>query len=91
MNVERGWLLGMFVSLDCMHYHWKNYPVVWQNSFIDKDGNKSIILETIADQRLWISHAYFGFSRSNNDLNILNMSPLIWDFLGGAGANFNLR
>ncbi len=81
----------MFASLNCMHYHWKNCPVVWQSSFIDKDGNKSIILETITNQRLWISHAYFGLSKSNNDLNVLNRSPLIRDFLGGVDMNFSFE
>jgi len=36
--------------------------------FTNKDGNKSIILEAIVDQKLWIWHTYFG----NNDLNILH-------------------
>jgi hypothetical protein len=63
-----------------MHYHWKNCPVVWQGSFTNKDGNKSIILEAIINQKLWIWQSYFGLPGGNNDLNILNMSPLIHDF-----------
>jgi hypothetical protein len=61
VNADRRWL-GMFASLDSMHYCWKNCHVAWQGSFIDKDGNKSIILEVIANQRFWISHAYFSLS-----------------------------
>ncbi len=68
VNAYRGWL-GMFASLDYVHYHWKNCHVAWQCFFIDKDGNKSIILEVIANQRLWIWHAYFDLPTSNNDLN----------------------
>jgi hypothetical protein len=49
----------------------------------DKDGNKSIILEEVVDQRLWIWQAYFGLLGGNNDLNVLNKSLLIWDLLGG--------
>ena len=69
----------MFASLDCMHYEWKNSPVAWQGKFIDKDGNKSIILEAIADQELWIWHAFFGLAGGNNDLNILDRSLLVVD------------
>jgi hypothetical protein len=31
----------------------------------------SIILEAIADQSLWIWHAFFGTVGSNNDINVL--------------------
>jgi hypothetical protein len=48
MNVKIGWP-GMLVSLDCTHYRWKSCPVVLQGSFIDKDKNKSIILEAIVN------------------------------------------
>jgi hypothetical protein len=65
-----------------MHYHWNNCHVVWYGSFTSKDGNKSIILEMIEDQRLWIWHVYFGMPGNNNDLNVLNKSPLIQDLLG---------
>jgi hypothetical protein len=53
LNVERGWL-SMLVSLDCMRYHWKSCSVILRGSFIDKNGKKSIILEAIVNQRLWI-------------------------------------
>ncbi len=76
VNADRRWL-GMFASLDSMHYCWKNCHVAWQGSFIDKDGNKSIILEVIANQRFWISHAYFSLSWGNNDLNVLDRNLLI--------------
>ena len=52
-NVDCGFS-RMFVSLDCMHYEWKNCPVVWQGDFGDKDGKKSIILEAKADGGLHI-------------------------------------
>jgi hypothetical protein len=53
INKDRGFP-GMFGSLDCMHWTWKNCPVAWQEQFQDKDKNRSIILEAIADQSLWI-------------------------------------
>jgi len=48
INEKRGFP-GMFGSLDCMHWAWKNCPVAWQGQFQDKDKNRSIILKAIAD------------------------------------------
>jgi hypothetical protein len=48
INTARGFP-GMFGSLDCMYLSWKNCPVAWQGQFQDKDGNRSVILETVAD------------------------------------------
>ncbi|GKA17946.1 RNA-directed DNA polymerase, eukaryota, partial [Tanacetum coccineum] len=38
-------------------------------------------IDSVADQRLWIWHAYFGVPWSNNDLNMLYGSPLFDDVL----------
>ncbi len=51
---EAGGFPIMFASLDCMHYHWKSCPIAWQKQFQDKDDKRSIILEAIANQSLWI-------------------------------------
>lgn len=36
----------------------------------------TIMLEAVASQDLWIWHAFFGVAGSNNDINVLNQSPL---------------
>ena len=36
INKGRGFP-GMFGSLDCMHWTWKNCPIAWQGQFQDKD------------------------------------------------------
>jgi hypothetical protein len=79
----------MFGSLDCMHWTWKNCPVAWQGQFQDKDKNRSVILEAIADQSLWIWHAFFGLPGGNNDINVLDQSPLISNMLRGDGKDLN--
>ena len=71
----------MFASLDCMHSEWKNYPVAWQEDLSDRNGKKSIILEAIATEDLHIWHAFFELPRFNNDINVLNCSPLFHNFL----------
>jgi hypothetical protein len=92
INTNRG-LPSMFKSLDCMHWTWKNCPVVWQGQFQDKNKNRSIILEAIANQSLWFSHAFFGLSRSNNDINVLDRSLLIANLLRdkGHGMSFEVN
>ncbi|XP_047949293.1 uncharacterized protein LOC125195140 [Salvia hispanica] len=44
-----------------------------------------MILEAIADHRLWIWHAYFGVAGSNNDINVLNSSYLFTEQCNGNG------
>ena len=78
--MEKGWP-GLFGSIDCMHYQWKNCPVAWNGQYLDKDGNISIILEAIVDQSLWIWHVFFGTAGSNNDLNVLQRSLLVKEIL----------
>jgi hypothetical protein len=90
INAARGFP-GMFGSLDCMHYEWKNCPVAWQGDFGDRDGNKSIILEAIADQSLHIWHIFFGLPGSNNDLNVLDRSPLVHNMLTGAACDMTFE
>ena len=48
INIERG-SPRMFASLDCMHWTWRNCPMVWQGQFQDKYVNGSVILEAFAN------------------------------------------
>jgi hypothetical protein len=84
-------LPDMFASLDCMHWAWKNCPVAWQGQFQDKDKNRSIILEAIADQSLWFWHAFSGLPGGNNDINVLDRSPLIANLLRGEGHDMSFQ
>ncbi len=60
INAKRGFL-GMFVSLDCMHSNGKITLLVGKANSTNKGGDKSMILETITNQSLWICHNLFGF------------------------------
>ncbi|CAN1298896.1 hypothetical protein LINPERPRIM_LOCUS23989, partial [Linum perenne] len=83
---------GMLGSIDCMHWPWKNCPVAWKGQFTRGDqGVPTIMLEAVASQDLWIWHAFFGVAGSNNDINVLNQSPLFNDVLGGTHQIFNLQ
>ncbi|CAH9074501.1 unnamed protein product [Cuscuta epithymum] len=72
----------MLGSLDCMHWHWKNCPTAWHGTHTN--GFKrvpTLILEIVASKNLWIWHAFFGMAGTNNDVNVLDRSPLFDDLV----------
>nr|GEU59180.1 hypothetical protein [Tanacetum cinerariifolium] len=72
----------MLESIDCMHWEWKNCLVAWQGQYGRGDKKyPTIILEAVASQDLWIWHAYYGTAGANNDINVLDNSPLFDDLL----------
>lgn len=76
---------GMLGSLDCMHWQWENCPVAWKGQFTSGDhGVPTLMLEAVASYDLWIWHAFFGVAGSNNDINVLNQSPLFIELKGEA-------
>ncbi|XP_071728722.1 uncharacterized protein [Rutidosis leptorrhynchoides] len=68
---------GMLGNIDCMHWAWGKCPNAWKGHFTRGDhGYPTIMLEAVASYDNWIWHAYFEMDGSNNDLNVLNASPL---------------
>ncbi|XP_020154698.1 uncharacterized protein [Aegilops tauschii subsp. strangulata] len=49
----RGWP-GLFGSLDCMHWKWKNYPKALQGQYQGHVKKPTIILEAVVSHDLWI-------------------------------------
>ncbi|XP_026452401.1 uncharacterized protein LOC113352853 [Papaver somniferum] len=75
---------GMIGSLDCMHWHWENCPTAWHGTHTN--GFKrvpTLILEAVASQNLWIWHAFFGMEGTNNDIKVLDRSPLFDEIING--------
>ncbi|POM64643.1 F21J9.3 [Phytophthora palmivora] len=60
-----------------MHWMWEMCPYALKRQFAGKEKEPSIVLEVVADYRLWIWHFYFGSTGSNNDINFFDSSPLI--------------
>lgn len=90
---ERGFP-GMLGSIDCMHWQWRNCPVAHAGQFTRGDiKHPTIILEAVASYDRWIWHAFFGVAGSNNDINVLNQSPLFTDVLRGEApvVNFTMN
>ncbi|XP_051140027.1 uncharacterized protein LOC127257638 [Andrographis paniculata] len=81
-NKERGFP-GMIGSLDCMHWRWDACPVVWRGQYNGRYGYPTLILETAASQDLWIWHAFFGMPGTNNDVTVLDYSPLFNRYMDG--------
>lgn len=69
--------VGMFASVDCMHWNWKNCPSAWAGQYQGKEKVTTVVLEAVAGHDLHFWHAFFGSPGSLNDLNILAKSPLI--------------
>lgn len=70
INAERGFL-NMFVSLDYMHYRWKNCAIGWQGE-ISKQTLKEV--HNFGSNWRPISSdmaCIFGIPSGNNDINVL--------------------
>ncbi|XP_021762902.1 uncharacterized protein LOC110727632 [Chenopodium quinoa] len=87
-NNRRGFH-GMIGSIDCMHWEWKNCPMAWKAQYAGRSKNATLIPEVVADQDLWIWHAFFGMPGSCNDLNVLYRSSVFDDVLQGRSPPIN--
>ncbi|GKC32021.1 ALP1-like protein [Tanacetum coccineum] len=74
-------LPGMLGSLDCTDWAWFGCPIAYKAQYCrcDHGPDPFILLEAVASNDLWIWHAFFGVSRSNNDINVTQRSPLLND------------
>ena len=66
----------MIGSLDCMYWDWKNCPTRWQGGISGRSRKLTIVLETVASYDTWIWHAFFRVPGSQNDITVLERSPL---------------
>ena len=55
----------------------------WRGAYQGKEKKPTIALEAVVDSRLYFWHAFFGVPGANNDLNILDCSPLFQAILSG--------
>ena len=82
---------GMFGSLDCIHWTWEKCSTVWQGQFEDENDICSVILKAIVDQSTWIWYAFFCLPRSNNNINVLDRSPLVANILQGSRQDMSFE
>ncbi|GKD04563.1 hypothetical protein Tco_1179537 [Tanacetum coccineum] len=82
LHEEEHGLPRMVGSIDCIHWDWKNCPKSLHGQFKRRDHKyPTLMLEAVADQKLWIWHAYFGVPEANNDLSVPYGSLLFDDLL----------
>lgn len=83
-HYEKHGFRGMLGSIDCTHIRWERCPNAWRGLYTRGDhGHPTIMLEAVVSQDLWFWHAYFGMPGSNNDINVLNSSPIFNKYLLG--------
>ncbi|XP_062224506.1 uncharacterized protein LOC133923068 [Phragmites australis] len=82
---------GMLLSVDCMHWVWKNYPKAWHGAYTDHMCKPSIVLEAVASFDLWIWHAFFGMLGSLNDINILHRSNIFSRLTDGTAPTVSYK
>lgn len=81
-NAERG-LPGCMGSLDCSHWEWRACPKGLAGIYQNRKQRRTIIMETVCDEDLYIWHLFVGAPGSFNDLNVLQQSPLYQDVTAG--------
>ncbi|XP_023901087.1 uncharacterized protein LOC112012950 [Quercus suber] len=89
VNGERRGFPGMLGSIDCMHWKWKNCPTAWKGQYSGHIREPTIVLEAVASYDLWIWHAFFGLPGSNNDINVLERSPIFSELEQGRAPAVN--
>lgn len=81
-SIARGFP-GMLGSIDCSKWRWRQCPTAWQGQCREKEKVSTVTLEAIADESLWIWHAFFGMPGCLNDINVVEASPLIHNIASG--------
>ena len=81
-NAGRGWP-GLIGSLDWMHWKWLTCPVARTRTYKGKADGRTLVLEAVCDKRLGVLHWNFRRPGANNDLNILQKSHLLDEFIAG--------
>jgi hypothetical protein len=57
--------------------------VFWQGMYKGHKKVCTVILEAVATHDLWIWHSFFGMPGSNNDINVLQCSPIFSKLVEG--------
>lgn len=81
-NAARG-MPGCMGSIDCSHWAWRMCPKALAGQYQDYKKRRSVVMETVCDEDLFIWHFFVGPPGSHNDLNVWGQSPLCMDITSG--------
>lgn len=73
----------MLGSIDCCKWKWKNCPTAYYGQYKGKEKVPTVTMEAICDDHLYFWHAFFGVAGCNNDITVLDASPLICKISSG--------
>ncbi|XP_051211244.1 uncharacterized protein [Lolium perenne] len=62
---------------------WKNCPFAQQGIYKGHKDACRVVLEAVADQDLWIWHAFFGMAGSRNTINVVQCSDVFQKLVEG--------
>lgn len=68
-----------------MNLDWKSCPKAWKGQYYNPKSIKlaTVQVETVSDTNLYCWHVFCGRPGANNDLTVLETSPLILSILNG--------
>nr|GEW02115.1 hypothetical protein [Tanacetum cinerariifolium] len=68
-------------NLDCTDWAWFGCPIAHKAQYCRRDHGPDpfALLDAVASNDLWMWHAFFDVSGSNNDINVTQRSPLVND------------
>jgi len=75
-NAARG-MPGCIGSIDCTHWQWAKCPKALGGQYLDRKGKRSIVIETVCDEDLYIWNLFVGCPGAYKDKNVLACSPLM--------------
>lgn len=80
-------LLHLQGSLDCMHVRLGRLSKANQGVYKSRHGYSTMIVEAVASPSLHCTHLFVGTPGSNNDINVLHLSPLYHNLCNGIIQN----
>jgi hypothetical protein len=72
-----------------MHWKWNNCPFAWQDMYKGQKGGCNVVIDDVADQDLWIWHAFFDMTGSQNDISVLQCSNVFSRLVEGHAPPMN--
>ena len=76
---------GCIGALDCMNLKWKNCPKSWKGQYYNPNSGclATIQVEAVCDSSLYCWHVFARIPGTNNDLTVIEVSPLLISILNG--------